>query len=177
MTLNATGPDARTRLYMLDEFQRDTRTSQLYLSPHLTPSGELDWPVLLQFALLEGGPVPLAEQLRRRGRLAHLQPADPPSLMDGAQLLAEGAFNHFYCRGICRRAIDERHTHVEVYQAQRPSRVRITDSQLLGAQLEAGWLLGELRKPPSSSQAMVPGEPTAGLSIRIPRRTRRSIAA
>ncbi|HHO52770.1 MAG TPA: hypothetical protein ENK18_18315 [Deltaproteobacteria bacterium] len=177
MTLNPEGPDARTRLYMLDELQRDLDARELYLSPLLTPSGQLDWPVLLQFALLEGGPAQLAEQLRRRHRLEHLVAPDPPRLRDGAQLLAEGEFNRFYCRGICRRALDERHARVEVYQAREANRVRIADSQLLGSQLDARWLLSELRKSPDVSEAQVPGDPAAGLSVRLPQRAKRSIAA
>lgn len=177
MTLNPEGLDARTRLYMLDEFQRDASTGSLYLSPLLTPSGRLDWPVLLQFALLEGGPVQLAEQLRRRHRLEHLEPPDPPCLRDGAALLAEGEFNRFHCRGICRRALDERHTHVEVYRAREASRVRLTDRQLLGARLDARALLSELRAGPGAPGPRLPGDPASGLSVRIPQRTRRSIAA
>ena len=169
MALNLENLDSRTRMYMLDEFQRDINSDTLYVAAPLAPPGRRDWPVLLQLTLLEGSAVELADQLRLGGRVdpgAEGGTGPHGASWDAARLLAEEQFHRFYCRGVCRRAIDDRHTDVEVYHATGDGLIDAF-RHLIGLRIDARWLLADLRLPPRASVSKVPAGPTCGLSIRI----------
>jgi len=97
--------DTRTRTYLLDEFQRDVNAGRLHVPSELTKAGAVDWPVLLQLALMESGPEALARHLRERGRM------DDPGR---AHALAHRVLRRLFGRAICRQAIDDGVREVEV---------------------------------------------------------------
>lgn len=60
---NLVNLDARTRSFMLDEFQRDIAAGALYVSPRLSPAGRSVYANLLRDALESGSPESLSAAL------------------------------------------------------------------------------------------------------------------
>ena len=83
--------------------------------------------------------------------------------------LAEGEFNRFYIRGLCRRAIEERVPQLEIVRAKDVYMPRALSQKRIGALVEPGCLLLDLRThvgaPPVHGVALW----GSGLSVRIPR--------
>ena len=104
-----------TRTLMLAEIERDVAANTLYISKRLTVLGQAQYPALLQGAARGGSDETLARQLRtllndledprptKSGRLS--KPRKMPK--DAHEMLAEGEFNRFYIRAVCRRVIEE----------------------------------------------------------------------
>ncbi|MBX2800878.1 MAG: hypothetical protein KTR31_24570 [Myxococcales bacterium] len=161
--------DTLTRAFMLDELKRDRTQGSLHLSARLTVAGIRVWPALLKWALRDADPARLAEQLRTDGRMERVGTLGTPGGRDAARVLAEGEFNRFYCRGVCRRAMARGHRVVEVVRAHDPDQPRAGAQHLVGKRLGAEYLLLDLRRPPVQSVAGVPGGPNSGLSVRLAR--------
>jgi hypothetical protein len=95
-----------------------------------------------------------------------------------ADTLAEGEFNRYYVRGVCRRALEEGWRDVVVYRAKQPQRPRPQSEALLGLRLNARELLQELReRKDDSSHLVIPPGPNSGLSVRLPERAQMRKAA
>lgn len=177
------------RREMLEEFGHDVMAENLYRSPRLTEEG---WPVyreLLLQAILENDGTWLAEQIRRLGLLRKYETRRrdrPPRTLAGpartigrdtirskvpdsaADTLAHGQFNHYYMRGVCRRAIATGQKRVKVYRARKVSQPRRESQRRLGWELNAEELLEDLRAHPEEGNRLrVPGGPNSGLSIRL----------
>jgi hypothetical protein len=88
-----------------------------------------------------------------------------------ADTLAEGDFNHYYCRAICRRVLEEGKEFVEVYRAKDVREPRPRSQQLVGALVDARRLLIDLRAHPGGIDAAlgIPAGPNSGLSVRVPK--------
>ncbi|MBX2803160.1 MAG: hypothetical protein KTR31_36100 [Myxococcales bacterium] len=173
MALRLVELSAITRAFMLDELHRDRLAGTLHFSARLTVSGIKAWPRLLKWAFREAQAPDLAEQLRSKRRMESAgTPSGPPG-RDPARVLAEGEFNRFYCRGVCRRAIAGGQQAVEVYRANDERSPRGGPRHMEGRRMAARWLLQDLRLPPSRSVAQVPGGPNSGLSVRLMRERRR----
>ena len=118
--------DERTRSLMLEEIDRDSASGSLYLSDDLTSDGKAQYPDLLRAAAREGNDETLANEIR--GRLnAFEKPRKlksgglsiPPTMRSNAhEMLAEGEFNRFYLRALCRRAIEAGKPQVIAYRAK-----------------------------------------------------------
>ena len=160
--------DTLFRSYLTQELDQDRRHGVLHLDRRLTSRGRADWPHLLLAALSGGTVSELANELRRSNRLIHLAPPDALSLRDGALALAEAEVARFRRRAVCRQAIAQGHTHVEVYRAHPPYRVRQDDVRLVGRRLDARQLLTELRMAPDTEGLTLSSDPDTGLSIRVP---------
>lgn len=108
--------DARTRELMLEEVEHDVQLGSLYMSKRLSPIGQLTYlPALrdairngneqtLAHAILMGGMLDSRELSHRKGNVFW---KDVP--VDAHLTLAEGEFNRFYLRALCRRAQEEGH--------------------------------------------------------------------
>lgn len=171
--------DDLTRAQMLLELDDDVRAGQLYLSPRLSPVGIAAYPGLLRDAIQGGGPDSLAEALRGVGLLAdHEFSRNPHGGADvrrrvptnAAQLLAEGEFNRFYIRGLCRRVIESNSSgRVRVYRARESAHERSESEALIGQLVPAGELLRDLRQHVGVDTALrLPPGPNSGLSVRLP---------
>jgi hypothetical protein len=108
--------DQKTRGYLLEEIEIDTRRDALYLSPWLTQKGQGDWADHLREAAANGSDDTLGRALRESRLINATAVRRKP---DGYgyttyripytahEMLAEGEFNRFYVRGLCRHALAE----------------------------------------------------------------------
>ena len=152
MAMRYSDLDGMTRRLMLDELDADAACGQLYMCSRLTETGEAHWPDLLRSALEHGDDASLAADLERRGYLEPFEvryragvPCRAKVPDTAAALLAEGEFNRYYCRAICRRSIDLGHGVVEVYRAKLAHVPRFRSEQLIGTLIDAQRLLDDLR--------------------------------
>lgn len=168
--------DARTRELMLEEVEHDVQQSCLYMSKRFSPIGQLAYlPALrdavrsgnertLAHAILVGGMLDSRELSHRKGRVFW---KDVP--VDAHLTLAEGEFNRFYLRALCRRAMDEGHEQLEVYRAKDVYSPRAMSEMRLGAFVDASRFLRDLRTHVGVETALGLPAPNSGLSARIPK--------
>lgn len=177
MSLNLANLDEQTRRYMRAELKEDVARGQLYVSQRLSPTGEADWPALLEAAIDAGDDASLARELQTGGRLNAYETRRTPSggtttakvPATAAETLAEGEFNRYYIRGLCRRALEEGLGMVEVYRAKQVSRPRPESERLIGQQVDPQALLDDLRTNIGTDTALgLPAGPNSGLSVRLP---------
>ena len=177
MSLHLVNLDARTRPYMLDEFERDLRVGTLYLSPRLSARGLTDYADLLCAALTSGDEASLAQGLRAHGRMKTREirqkrrgeailvnvPARAP------ETLAAGEFNRYYMRGLCRRALADGVAELIVYRARRVRAPRPGSEAAIGVGVDPLSLLDDLRTSPGIIPAFgLPGGSNSGISVRLP---------
>jgi len=174
--------DAKTRDLMLEEIVRDVAAHTLYLSDNLTQQGRVDYPGLLKEAVANGSDDTLAVAIRVRLN-SHEKPrklksgefSTAPEMRSNAHtMLAEGEFNRFYIRAVCRRAIDGEGGSpavVTIYRAKAVDRERPESEAKIGQSVAADALLRDLRGSPGVATAQaVPGGPNSGLSVRLPKK-------
>lgn len=167
-----------TRRFMLEEIEFDVARSNLYISPRLSASGAREYPDLLREAARNGTEASLAAELRTsRGRMNTTeQRRKPKGGFTTAQVpvtapdtLAEGEFNRFYARGLCRRAVAEGIKTVAVYRAKAVDNPRPESEALIGTHLPPQQLLNDLRVHVGTDTALgLPAGPNSGLSVRLP---------
>ena len=126
----------------------------------------------MQMALLDSEPCGLTTALRNGGRMRRTDDQGRRIPRSAARILAEGEFNRYYCRGVCRRALTEGLRQVEVVRARASFTPRESSLEVEGLMLDASWLLDDLRRPPGEAVGAVPGGPGSGITVRIPRHPR-----
>lgn len=162
----------RTRELMLEELAHDLASGTLYLSRRLTGQGRLDYPKHLEEAARSGDASTLADRLRQPGQLhtveeRAMRPVRVPHT--APETLAEGEFNRFYARALCRRAIEEGLDEVTVFRARQVREPRPRSMQMIGRAMDPHRLLADLRAHPGMDTALgLPPGPNSGLSIRLP---------
>src|SRR5947209_2741509 len=102
MALNLEHLDATTRDFMLEELERDRIEGNVYLSPWLTELGQAHYADLLALAIRAGNDESLAGFVKGLLLEAYKERKVP---CNAATVLAECAFNRYYIRGLCRRAL------------------------------------------------------------------------
>ncbi len=177
MGLTLLSLDERTRGFILQEFEQDVKAGKLFISDRLTPSGKKDYPDLFQKAIRSGNDASLARDLNTPGRLElseskisskgkRFSSAVPKN---AAETLAEGEFNRFYARGLCRRAIEDKLPNLVIYRAKDVSVPRPDSAAKIGTQISAPKLLEDLRKSIGVDPALgLPSGPNSGLSVKLP---------
>jgi hypothetical protein len=169
--------DAQTRQQMVQEIKDDVASSRLYLSPRLSPQGRQQYPALLTEAAEKHNEAWLAQEIRSRGLLNATETRNKPKggtteaavPVTAPDTLAEGEFNRFYCRGLCRRAVAESKAHVVVYRGKPVSNPRPESEAKVGAQMPAAALLNDLRTHVGVDTALgLPAGPNSGLTVRLP---------
>lgn len=174
MGMNFVNLDDKTRKYMLDELAQDVASNKLYLSPRLNDAGRRNYEKLLRSAIQNGDDVSLANSLvgmfkeyeQRAKKSGGYTNAKVP--VTAPETLAEGEFNRFYCRGVCRRSMEEGLGEVQVYRAKAVLNPRPQSQVLEGSKLKADRLLHDLRINIGVDTALgVPAGPNSGLSIRL----------
>jgi len=175
MGMNLINLDEKTRKFMLNELEQDVASNKLYLSPRLNDAGRRNYENLLRSAIQKGDDVSLANSLagmfkdyeQRAKKSGGYTTAKVP--ITASETLAEGEFNRFYCRGVCRRAQEEGLDEVEVYRAKAVQNPRPESQVLVGSKIKADRLLHDLRTNIGVDTALrVPAGPNSGLSIRLP---------
>ena len=174
MGMNFVNLDDETRKFMLEELAQDVTSNKLYISPRLNNDGRRNYEKLLRSAIQSGDDVSLANSLV--GMFKEYKERAKPSggyttakvPITAPETLAEGEFNRFYCRGVCRRAMDEGLEEVEVYRAKPVRNPRPQSQALVGSKLRADRLLHDYRTNTGVALVLgVPGGPNSGLSVRL----------
>ncbi len=104
----------RTRQLMVDELAQDQANENVYYSPRLSNIGHHDWENLLEAAFRNGTDAMLADSLRA-GQLSQYETKGKPNggttnarvPVNAPEILAEGEFNRFYIRAVCRCIIQD----------------------------------------------------------------------
>lgn len=177
MPLALANLDSQTRRFMLDEIEQDLASGTFFISNRLSSIGQAHYPEMLKEAVSKHDDAWLAEQLRQHGRLNTTEPRRTPSggmttakvPVNAHEVLAEGEFNRFYARGLCRRAIEEGIPHLEIYRAKAVSSPRSESQARIGSKIDPEALLDDLRTHPGIDTALkLPAGPNSGLSVKLP---------
>lgn len=177
MALKLGNLDKYTRKFMLDELEYDLINNNLYISPRLSERGQKDYVELLREAVKNGNDSLFADSLRSQGRInlyeqrltrsGSYTKAKVP--ITAAETLAEGEFNRFYARGLCRRAIEDGISELVIYRAKQVREPRPESQAMIGKNINAKALLNDLRTHPGVEPALgLPPGPNSGLSIKLP---------
>lgn len=172
--LNLQSLDDRVRRYMLEEIEADTAAGSLYVSPRLSPTGRERYVELLKVAAVSGDDASLAAGLRSGGCIAETEmshrngkPYSKRVPENAHETLAEGEFNRFYLRGLCRAAMEDGVT-VEAYRARASANPRAESEAIVGREFAPEQLLTDLRLHTGVDTALgLPPGPNSGLSARI----------
>lgn len=167
--------DSKVRGYLVAEIESDRDAGTLYPSKNLNPEGLKKWPALLVKAALDGDTQTLADALRTNGCMLDYttrqqggKTIDVKVRHDAPEMLAEGEFNRYYARAVCRRALDDDPSaSVEVYRAKAVEVPRSSSEALLGSHVSASVLLDDLRQGSLDAALKVPNGPNSGLSVRL----------
>lgn len=159
-----------TRNEMEVEIANDITNNQLYLSNRLSIIGLADYPELLKMAAKDHDEIWLAEQLTQQNRMNRIeQTARGPKKIpiNAAITLAEGEFNRYYMRALCRIAIID-NLKLEVYRAKAVDISRISSEEKIGQIVAPKTLLNDLRDSIGVETALgLPQGPNSGLSVSI----------
>ncbi|MGB8060901.1 MAG: hypothetical protein WCF26_03330 [Candidatus Sulfotelmatobacter sp.] len=176
MALEYPDLDGTTRQYMLEELDLDVKEGRLYVSPRLSGKGVADYATLLRSAMESGDDASLAGELRKDGRLNATEQRRKPKggyttaavPVTAADTLAEGEFNRFYARGLCRRTKVEGDSELKVHRAKDVQNPRPQSEALIGSTLDPEKLLLDLRQSIGVEPALgLPPGPNSGLSVKI----------
>ena len=161
------------REFIGEEIELDIEKETLYMSPRLKSGFESNYITLLQDAVIDGDTGSFSQCILNESCLKSMEPSKrsrtgmkkvPKNAHD---TLGEGEFNRFYCRGVCRKAIEEGHE-LEIYRAKQVQRPRSISKELIGKTVDPKRLLEDLRKNIGVDTALgVPAGPNSGLSVRI----------
>lgn len=161
------------RKFMTEEVNLDIAKSNLYMSKRLKEGFEDNYIALLHDAIVDGDTSSFAECISNEDCLKSMEPSKRSRTgmkkvpYDAHITLGEGEFNRFYCRGVCRKAIEEGHE-LEIYRAKEVQRPRSISKELIDKTVDPKQLLEDLRKNIGVDTALgVPAGPNSGLSIRI----------
>jgi hypothetical protein len=177
MTLHLFHLDERTRALMLEEVEYDLGRNQLYISPYLSGQGIHDYPMLLREAIQHGDESTLAESLgqyRRIGRTYHRRlPEGGYTIVtiphNAPETVAEGEFNRYYIRALCRRAIEDGIDELIAYRARPVTSPRPASEELLETTIDPAALLEDLRQHTGEEPELgIPGGFNSGISVRLP---------
>ncbi|NTX59545.1 hypothetical protein HUA74_02610 [Myxococcus sp. CA051A] len=163
--------DARTRELMEEEVELDIENDSLYLSKRFTELGAAEYAQHLLNAVQSGTEASLTEALRAPGYfMTHERNgngvAEVP--VTAPETFAENEFNRFYCRALCRRAIDDGVEHLVIYRAKAVSAPRRESELRIGRALVPEKLLNDLRTNVGSDTALGVNKPNSGLSVHLP---------
>lgn len=175
MPLQYENLDERTRALMVEEMDTDLAAGTLYVSSYLASPAPAYVALLKQAASVHDDAW-LAHQIRDGRHLASYHPRKTPSggttmakvPVTAPETLADGEFNHYYVRALCRRALESGADYVQVYRAKQVMNPRPESQARIGALIQAAALLADLRSHQGMEPALgVPPGPNSGLSVRL----------
>lgn len=178
MALHLIDLDGNVRREMLAELDRDLAGEMLYFGRTLSALGRARYPTLLREAMIDGNDESLAEALSEPGlfetEYARRRPNGGSSMarvpVTAPLTLAEGEFNRFYLRGLCRHLIGLRVGVIEIYRAHLSVSPRPDSQAMIGRRLDPVRLLADLRRHQAVDTALgLPQGPNSGLSGRFAR--------
>lgn len=168
--------DARTRQFMAEELAADVAADRVYAPPRVVPERQSRWRELLTESIATADDDWLAAMLRRERLIVTHEPRRTKHGVtmvsvgsNAADILAEGEFNRYYMRGLCRRAEVDLLESVVVFRAKHVESPRPTSQRLLGSRITPARLLADLRLNVGVDTALgVPAGPNSGLSVKLP---------
>jgi hypothetical protein len=175
MSFNFENLDELTRQYMLDELSHDIRSGTVYISPRLNDMGKTHYIRVLEKSIREGNEITLKNDINA-GLLNLLEQKKKPSggytrarvPNTAAETLAEGEFNRYYIRALCRRVIEEETGEIQVYRAKEVDRPRLESQMKIGMIIDPRKTLRQLRDNSQFDTILqIPSGPNSGLSVRI----------
>jgi hypothetical protein len=172
-----------TRRLMIEELNLDLGLNKLYQGKRLTTGGLQEWPTALRSAFEYGTDDSLAAWLSQPWRLEQFEVYTVKGIVrsrkvpvTAAQTFAEGEFNRFYIRAVCRQAVDRKVLNqgddlVTAYRARYSEKPRPESVSIDGKQFDAKSVLADLRENTSSdgvntALGMPPG-PNSGMSVKL----------
>jgi hypothetical protein len=167
---------SEVRSLMIEEIDTDIQNGTLYFSERLTMNGRAAYPALLREAAEIHDDSWLESQINGRGLLKSHEERHKPKggttmakvPYTAAQTLAEGEFNRFYLRGLCRFALGSGIPQLQIYRAKAVENARSESQARIGSMISADALLADLRANPSVDTALrLPPGPNSGLSARL----------
>jgi hypothetical protein len=178
MAMNYVSLDPIIRLLMVEELQLDISLNKLYQGKRLTPYGLQDWPDALKSAFEVGNDVTLTNWLAHPGRLEAFEEYTLKGItrsrhvpVTAAQTFAEGEFNRFYIRAVCRQAMNTRTGVVTAYRARYSENPRPESIAIDGRQFNAEAVLNDLWENTSvdgiSTALGMPPGPNSGMSVHL----------
>lgn len=165
------------RAFMLEEINMAVQDGTIYLSPWLSPQGLTDWVALLTDAATHGNDDSLAAQLRQNGRINETAQRRKPKggfttyrvPYTASETMAEGEFNRFYVRGLCRYALANGVRQLEVYRAKAVDQPRPGSEEKIGTLVDPQAILDDLRVSAGVEPTLgMPPGPNSGLTLKIP---------
>jgi hypothetical protein len=168
--------DEKTRGLMLLEVEHDRHAVSEFYGRRLTVDGVAQWSGLLGAAIASGDADSLALALTRGGLLKTHEEATAPKTgkaylrkvpSTAAAILAQGEFNRFYIRALCRRSMEEGSGVVQVYRARHSENPRPESEALLGEEIDAKSLLEDLRAHPGAETLLGVPLVNSGLSVTL----------
>lgn len=178
MGLHYENLDAETRKLMLEELAIDVENGNLLKSNWISEQGATDWPLTLRSALETGDDNTLAAELMKNGRLNKTSLRKKPTggfteykvPVTAADTIAEGEFNRYYVRAICRRALDGPNAEIEIYRGKAVEVPRPGSEAKIGLRFPAAAVLGDLRNSVGLEPSLgLPPGPNSGLTARLPK--------
>lgn len=169
--------DEQTRKFMLEEIDLDVTNGNVYVSNYLNDAGADAWVNLLREAASSGNDDSLANTIQHGNYLKDQVQRKKPSggftmakvPYTAHETLGEGEFGRYYVRGLCRRAIDEEISEVEVYRAKSVAQPRPGSEQKIGTRCNPTDILDDLRATVGVEPLLgLPPGPNSGLSLRLP---------
>lgn len=169
--------DDQTRKLMIEEIEMAVRDGSIYLSSYLSERGLSDWVGLLKAAAATGTDDTLAAELRKFDRINETAERRKPKggfttvrvPHTAAETMAEGEFNRFYCRGLCRIAIANGVGGLVVYRAKQVMQPRPDSEAKIGTTVDPQAILNDLRTSQGVEPSLgLPPGPNSGLTLRLP---------
>lgn len=169
MALKLEKLDDITRKYMIEEIQGDVSERKVYISSRLNADGKIKFQELLISSAKSGNDSTLAGSLvgyfnekESNGKGSY------KSIPYNANVtLAEGEYNRYYIRALCRRAIIE-NKRIEVCRVRDSFRPRLESECRIGEIVDAAMLLEDLRNSPGQNTFLgIPGGVNSGLSVKL----------
>ncbi len=170
--------DGDTRRLMLEEIDLDIEQQTLYIAENrLTEKGKADYPGLLRTSAEGHDDGWLANQLHapgmmnshqdRKNRNGTISRVKVP--YNAHETLAEGEFNKYYVRALCRRAMSDKELRLVVYRAKQVENPRPESEAKIGTTVNPQVVLETLRTnvPWETTIGLV--QPNSGLTVRLVR--------
>jgi hypothetical protein len=170
--------DAETRKFMVEEIDMDVKADKIYRSSYLGQRTQGNWPDMMRDAADKGNDDTLAAELRKPGSLnattmrrkvkGGMTAAKVPH--NAAEVLAESEFNRYYCRGLCRRALENGIAKLQVYRAKAVAQPRPDSELKIGFLADPQTVLIDVRASIGVETALgIPPGPGSGITLRIPK--------
>lgn len=166
--------DEKIREFMLEELENDIKEQNLYFSKRFKESSMNEYITILRRSIEKGDDNVLANEIKQKNLLKSMETKVRKGKGYSAKVpknahltLAEGEFNRFYIRGVCRKAITEK-LEIEVYRAKPVRTPRSKSQRLIGTTVNPERLLSDLQKNIGVDLALgIPGGANSGLSVRF----------